>query len=171
MSFQAASTSCLCLKQNTNLSLIYFINSSCKKKSKYPLKSYKTKQTNKNKQKSTTKRTQFSISYRGHHIWNTILKHTPILKNLEIQNIFKHKIKKLVTFTADNINYIFEFGTFLLVPHQKNNNIKISSFLTHNREYCNAVSSVCLSSVTNNFYQFGLLDFYDIQVSKAYNFC
>ena len=45
--------------------------------------------------------------------------------------------------------------------------------LTHNREYCNAVSSVCLSSssVTNNFYQFGLLDFYHIQVSKAYNFC
>ena len=45
-------------------------------------------------------------------------------------------------------------------------------FLTHNREYWNAVSSVvCLSSVPNNFYQFGLLDFNHIQVSKAYNFC
>ena len=48
----------------------------------------------------------------------------------------------------------------------------IYTLLTHNREYWNAVSSVvCLSSVPNNFYQFGLLDFNHIQVSKAYNFC
>ena len=31
---------------------------------------------------------------------------------------------------------------------------------------------ICLSSsVANNFYQFGLLDFNHIQVSIAYNFC
>ena len=50
-----------------------------------------------------------------------------------------------------------------------NQKIIIFKSLTHNREYWNAVSVVIV--VPNNFYQFGLLDFNHIQVSKAYNFC
>ena len=50
-------------------------------------------------------------------------------------------------------NSLFEKSNNLYekIEYQENIVVIISFFLTHNREYCIAVSSVCLSSVPNNF--------------------
>ena len=75
------------------------------KKKKYTLKS----QGNYAKPFKKSKLTQFSISYRGPHMWNNLLDKQTELKSIINPNTFKQKLKVLIisTISTDDIEMFF----------------------------------------------------------------
>ena len=90
------------IKLNSNLFLTSFKISLMKKK----LYSYTLKSSgNYYVPFKKSKLSQFSISFRGPHHWNTILKNETELKNTSSLSFFKRKLKSLIMSTENITNY------------------------------------------------------------------
>ena len=78
-----------------------FQNFFTEKETKYKLKSSGNYYVSFKKSKLS----QFSISFRGPHLWNTVLKNETELKNTSSLSIFKRKLKSLIMSTENITNY------------------------------------------------------------------
>ena len=78
-----------------------FQNIFSKKINKYTLKSSNLTIPLKKKSKLT----QFSISYRGPHLWNTVLRNKTKLKNTINPNIFKRDLKQTIMSTKETFDF------------------------------------------------------------------
>ena len=61
--------------------------------------------TQENKPRTRTKHFQFSVSYRGPHLWNSLISRKLLITNSETIQTFKYKVKNLLLNIEDTTQY------------------------------------------------------------------